>query len=55
MDLCSEEQSNECNKQTIRSSLQEWKLELCAVLNCQEFLSDEGNTIGPAPEQLDHF
>jgi len=27
-------------------SLQEWKLELCAVLNVQEFLSDEENMIG---------
>src|SRR5207245_3639081 len=46
IDPCSEEQSNECNNQAIRNSLQEWKLELCAVPNFQEFLSDEENTIG---------
>jgi hypothetical protein len=38
MDLCSEEQSNECNNHAIRNSLQKWKLELRAVLNFQEFL-----------------
>src|SRR5260370_42274788 len=38
MALCSEHQSEECNRQAIRNSLQEWKLELRAVLNCQEFL-----------------
>ncbi len=46
MDPCSEEQSNECNNRAIRNSLQEWKLELCAVPNFQEFLSDEESTIG---------
>src|SRR6266446_2296658 len=46
MDPCSEEQSNKCNNQPIRNFLQEWKLELRAVLNFQEFLSDEENTIG---------
>src|SRR5260370_18565075 len=46
MDLCSEEQSNQCNNQAIRNSLQEWKLEFRAVLNLQEFLSDKENTIG---------
>jgi hypothetical protein len=46
MDLCSEEQPNGCNNQAIRNSLQEWKLELRAVPNFQEFLSDEENTIG---------
>src|SRR5713226_9750953 len=46
MALCSEEQSNECNNQPIRNSLQGWKLELLAVLKFQEFLSDEENTIG---------
>jgi hypothetical protein len=46
MDFCSEEQPNECNRQAIPNSLQEWKLELCAVLNVQEFLSDEENMIG---------
>jgi hypothetical protein len=45
MDPCSEEQPNECNHQAIRDSLQGRRLELCAVLNCQEFLSDEENTI----------
>src|SRR5208282_695264 len=47
IDLCSEEQSNECNSQAIRNSVQEWKLELCAVLNCQEFRSDEESAMGP--------
>jgi hypothetical protein len=46
MDPCSEEQSNECNNQAICNSLQGWKLELWAVLKFQEFLSDEGNTVG---------
>jgi hypothetical protein len=46
MALCSEEQPNECNNQAIRNSLQDWKLELCAVLNFKEFLSDQENTIG---------
>ncbi len=46
MDPCSEEQSNECNNRAIRNSLQKWKLELCAVPNFQEFLSDEENAIG---------
>jgi len=46
MDPCSEEQSSEGNNRAIRNSLQEWKLELCTVLNFQEFLSDEENTIG---------
>jgi len=46
MDLCSEEQSNKCNHQAIRNLLQEWKLELRAVLKFQEFLSDEENTMG---------
>ena len=46
MDLCSEEQSNECNNQAIRKFLEEGKLELRAVPNFQEFLSDGENTIG---------
>src|SRR5260221_7212830 len=46
MALCPEEQPNKSNKQAIRNSLQEWKLELRAVLNFQEFLFDEENTIG---------
>jgi hypothetical protein len=46
MDLCSEEQWNECNNQAIRNSLQGWKLELRAVLKFQEFLCDEENTVG---------
>src|SRR5208282_1666854 len=46
MDRCSEERSDECNHQAIRDSLQGWKLELCAVLNFQEFLSDEESAIG---------
>ena len=45
MALCSEEQSNDGNNQAIRNSLQEWKLELCAVLSFQEFLSNEENTL----------
>ena len=46
MDLCSEELSIECNIQAIRKFLEEGKLELRAVLNFQEFLSDEENAIG---------
>jgi hypothetical protein len=46
MDRGSEEQPNECNHQAIRNSLQKWNLALRAVLNVQEFLSDEENTIG---------
>jgi hypothetical protein len=46
MDLCSEEQSKECNNQATHNSLQERKLGLCAVLNFQEFLSDEEKAIG---------
>jgi hypothetical protein len=45
MDLCSEKQPNQCNNQTICNSLQEWELALWTVLNFQEFLSDEENTI----------
>jgi hypothetical protein len=48
MDLCSEEQANECNSQAIRNLVQEWKLGLCAVLYFQEFLRDKENTIGLA-------
>jgi hypothetical protein len=44
--LCSEEQSNDCNNQAIRNPLQEGKLELRAVLNFQEFLCNEENTLG---------
>src|SRR5260370_9718997 len=39
-------ESNKCNNQAIRKSLQGWKLELWAVLKFQEFLSDEENTMG---------
>jgi len=46
MDLCSEEQSNECNNQAIRNPWQEGKLELRSVLNFQEFLWNEENTLG---------
>src|SRR5271167_388632 len=45
MDSCSEEQPNECNNQTICNSLQGWRLALRAVLNFQEFLSDEEKAI----------
>lgn len=41
-----EEQSNQCNSEAVRNSLQEWKLELGTVLNFQEFLSVEENSIG---------
>jgi len=41
MDLFSEEQSNECNNQAIRNSLQGWGLVGFQVLNFKEFLSDE--------------
>jgi len=46
MDLCSEEQQNECNNESICNSLQEWRLALSAVPNFQEFLSEEENSIG---------
>src|SRR5271155_828987 len=46
MEPCPEERSNECNQQAIRDSLQGWKLESYAVLNFQEFLSDEKSAIG---------
>jgi len=46
MRLWSEAHPYECNDWAIRNSLQEWRLVLRAVLNFQEFLSDEGNTIG---------
>jgi hypothetical protein len=46
MDLCSEEQSNECNNAAISNSLQGWELELCAVLDFQEFLPNEENATG---------
>src|SRR5271168_3587521 len=46
MDPCPEERSNRCNHEAIRDSLQGWKLESYAVLNFQEFLSDEESAIG---------
>ena len=45
IDLCSEEQSGQCNNQAIRNYLQEWKLQFAAVLIFREFLSDQGYTI----------
>ena len=46
MNLRPEEHPTGCNNQATRNSLQEWKFELFAVLNFQELLSDEENTIG---------
>jgi hypothetical protein len=45
MRLWSEARPYECNDWAIHNCLQKWKLQFSEVLNFQEFLSEEENTM----------